>query len=146
MTATWHWYGPALKHIMDGSLDLDTDTINVTLATSSYTPDLDHEFRSSASTYEPGASGTFVAGGTAVDSKAVSYVSASNRAEFTCADEAWTGATITARTAILYKVVGSAATDILIAYASEASDVISTNGTFTVDMPASGGVLTLTTS
>lgn len=144
MAAQWHWYGPALAKIMSGALDLDTDTINVTLYTSGYTEDLDHEFRSSVSTYEPSASGTFVAGGTAVDSKTVAYDSSGNKGTFTCADEAWTGATITARGAILYKVVGSAATDILIAYAREASDVISTNGTFTVDMPSP--VLTLTTS
>lgn len=144
MAATWHWYGPALRHLMDGTLDLDTDTIKVTLATSSYTPDLDHEFRSSCSAAEPAASGQFVAGGTTVDNKAVSYASASNRGEFVCDDEVWTGTTITARHAILYKNVGTAGTDILIAYASEASDVISTNGTFTVDMPTP--VLTITTS
>lgn len=146
MAAQWHWYGNALKHIMDGSLDMDTGAIKVTLATSSYTPDLDHEFRSSCSTYEPSPSGDFVAGGTAVDSKAVTYDSTNNRGVFDCADEAWTGATITARTAILYLAVGSAATDILIAYASEASDVTSTNGTFTVAMPATSQTLTLTTS
>jgi hypothetical protein len=145
MAAQWHWYGPALNHIVKADIDFDTATFKVMLTTSAYTPDLDHEFRSSV-TNEVGASGTYAAGGGALGTTTVAYDSANNRVNITWADVAFTGATITARTAVIYNSRGGAATaDELIAYASETGDVTSTNGTFTVDLPPTP-VLTITTS
>ena len=38
-------YNSFKKKIMDGSIDLDTDTIKIALCTSSYTPNIDtHDF------------------------------------------------------------------------------------------------------
>lgn len=143
MAAQWHWYGPALHHLAKADLDFDVDTFKVMLTTSAYTVNLDHEFRSSV-TNEVGASGTYAAGGGTLDTIALAYDSAGDRVTISWADEAFTGATITARTAVIYKSTGSAATDILVAYASETGDVTSTNGTFTVDLPVP--TLTITTS
>ena len=136
MAATFKWYGKGLQHLLAGDLDFDANTFKISLHTSAYTPNQDSdEFRTSA-TNEVGASGTYAAGGLTLGACTVAYDGASNEARLTWADVSATGATITARVAVLYKVVGSAATDILVAYAVESGDVVSTAGTFTVDLPS----------
>jgi hypothetical protein len=46
------------------------------------------------------------------------------------------GATITFRNAHLYKVIGSAATDLLVAYIAYAADQSVSNGTLTISNPS----------
>lgn len=53
-------------------------------------------------------------------------------------DVTWTGATITARAAVLYKDTGNAATDPLIAYIDFGGDITSTNGPFTISWDSAG--------
>lgn len=136
MAATWKWYGKGLQHLLSGDIDFDANTFKVSLHTSTYTPNQDTDEFRTAATNEVGASGTYSAGGLTLGACTVAYDGASNEARLTWADVSATGATITARTAVIYKVVGSAATDILIAFATETGDVTSTAGTFTVDLPA----------
>jgi hypothetical protein len=136
MAGTWHWYGNGLLNVLKGAIDLDTDSFKIMLTTSTYTPDIDtHDFRNDV-TNEVGASGTYASGGGAC-TVSVSYDTASNEIRVLLSDVAFTGATITARTAVLYKARGGASSaDELVAYCTEASDVTSTAGTFTVDNPA----------
>lgn len=136
MSGTWKWYGKGLQHLLNGDLDFDANTFKLMLTTSSYTPNQDtDEFRSGV-TNEVGASGSYASGGGTLANVSVSYDGTSNEARITWNDISFTTATITARTAVIYKSTGSAATDVLVAYCTESGDVSSTAGTFTVDLPA----------
>ena len=143
MAGTWKWYGNGLLNVLNGNVDLNTDSFKIMLTTSSYTPDQDlHDFRNDV-TNEVGASGTYAAGGGAC-TVSTSYDSATNEVRVTLSDVAFTSATITARTAVLYKARGGASSaDELVAYCTESGDVSSTAGTFTVDNPA-GAALKIT--
>lgn len=135
-------YNSFKKKIMDGSIDLDTDTIKVALCSSSYTPDQDaHDFFDDI-TNEVAASGTYSAGGATLANKAVTADNTDNEGVFDADDVSWTSATITARYAILYKSTGTAATSPLIAAIDFGSDQSSSTGTFTITW-SSEGILNL---
>lgn len=136
MTAPLKWYGNGLLKALTGGVDFDTDTFKVMVCTSAYVPDQDaHIFRSSV-TNEVGASGTYAAGGISLGVATATYDGASNEIRLTWGSVSATSATITGRVLVIYKVVGTAATDILIAYGVEGADIISTNGTYTVTLPS----------
>lgn len=137
--ATWKWYGKALQGLMDTTaarrFDWVGDSFKVALVTSAYTPDQDlHDFRDDLGANEVSGTG-YTAGGVAVSGKTLSYDGATNEVRLLMADNVWgPGATISGvRTAVLYKVVGTAATDPLVGYLQEAADVAVSNGTLTVD-------------
>lgn len=131
-------YNAFKKYIMNGSIDLDTDTINVMLVTSTYTPDQDtHEYRDDI-TNEVSGTG-YSAGGSALASKAVTADNTDNEGVFDANDVSWSTSTITARGAVLYKARGGASSaDELICYIDFGSDKISTAGTFTIAWNAEG--------
>lgn len=140
MSGTWKFYGKGIQNAMAGNISLKTgttDTLKIMLTTSAYTPDQDaHEFRSSV-TNEVSPSGSYSAGGAAISGISVSYDSATNEWRMVWDDLTFTSATITARTAVLYKSRGGAASaDELIAFCTESADVSSTAAAFTVDVPA----------
>lgn len=147
MSGTWKWYGKGLLAVMTGTVDLNTDTLKICLSNSTEVPDQDaDEFRSAMTANEVGNSGTYAAGGSAITGVSVTYDAASNEIRMVWDDLSWTGATITARNAHLYKSRGGAATaDELIAYCTESADVSSTASTFTVDVPTTA-VLKVTVS
>lgn len=115
---------------MDGSIDLDTDTIKVMLVTSSYTPDQDaHDFRDDVSDEVSGTG--YSASGVALANKAVTADNTDNESVVDADDVAWSSSTITARGAVLYKSRGGAASDDeLICYIELGWDKVSYNGTF----------------
>lgn len=145
MAGTWKWYGNGLLNVLNGNIDLNTDTFKIMLTSSTYTPNQDaDDFRSDV-TNEVGASGTYATGG-GTCTVSTSYDSATNEVRVSLTDVSFTSATITARTAVLYKSRGGAATaDELVAYCTESGDVSSTAGTFTVDNPT-GAALKITVS
>lgn len=123
--------------IMDGSIDLDTDTIKVALVTDSYTPDQDtHDFFDDVTNEVVGTG--YTAGGASLASKAVTVDTTDNEGVFDANDVSWTTSTITARGAVLYKSTGTASTSALIAYIDFGSDKTSTAGTFTIAWNAEG--------
>lgn len=133
-------YNNFKKNIMNGAIDLDTDTIKVALVTSAYTINIDtHEFFSSI-TNEVSGTG-YTAGGKTLTTPAVTEDTTNDRGVFDADDVSWTTATITARAAIIYKSTGSSATSPLIGYVDFGSDQVSTAGTFTISWNASGIVL-----
>lgn len=140
MAGTWHWYGNGLLNVLKGAIDLDTDTFKIMLTSSAYTPDIDtHDFRNDV-TNEVANSGTYAAGGGAT-TVTLSYDAATNEVRVVLADVAFTSATITARTAVLYKSRGGASSaDELVGYCTEATDISSTAGTFTVDNPVTSSL------
>lgn len=130
-------YNSFKKHIMNGGIDLDTDTIKVALVTSSYTPDQDaHEFFDDV-TNEVSGDG-YTAGGEELANKSVTQNNTANRAVFDADDVSWPNSTITARGAVVYKDTGNPATSPLICYKDFTEDKISTDGDFDLTWHADG--------
>lgn len=123
--------------IMDGSIDLDTDTIKVALVTSSYTPDQDAHVFFSSVTNEVSGTG-YTAGGASLANKTVTQDNTDNEGVFDADDVSWTTATITARGAVVYKSTGTASTSPLICYIDFGADKVSTAGTFSIQWNAEG--------
>lgn len=144
MAGTFHWYGLGLQKLVSGTIDLDTDTFKMMLTTSAYTPNIDtHDFRDDVTNEVTGTG--YTAGGATLSGVGVTYDAASNQVRVTWTDPTWPSSTITARTAVIYKSRGGAASaDELLAYVTESADVTSTGATFTVDM--TNPALTLTVS
>lgn len=129
-------YGPGIKWIVTGAVDLDTDAINATLHTSTYTPDPDaHDFYNDA-TNEVAAGGGYSTGGVALTTKVVTVDGATNQVRFSCdpilfnftASKTW-------RHLVLRKARGGASSaDELIGYLSwDADQTVSTPYTLTPD-------------
>lgn len=130
-------YNSFKRDIMNGSIDLDTDTIKCMLVTSSYTPVNTHDKRDDVTNEVSGAG--YTTGGATLASVTVSVDNTDDEGVFDAADTAWTSSTITARGAVLYKSRGGASSaDELIAYIDFGSDQISTSGTFTIQWNAEG--------
>lgn len=144
MSATWKWYGNGLLALAKGSIDLDGDTFKIMLTTSTYTPNQDtDDFRDDV-TNEVSGTG-YTAGGVTLTGVSVTYDAASNQVRISWTDPTWADATITARTAVIYKSRGGlSSADELLAYATNDADVVSTAAEFKVDLPSP--TLTLTAS
>lgn len=122
---------------MDGSIDLDTDTIKVALVTSSYTPDQDaHDFFDDV-TNEVSGTG-YSAGGASLANKAVTADNTDNEGVFDADDVTWSTSTITARGAVIYKSTGTASTSPLICYIDFGADKSSSAGNFTLQWDSEG--------
>ena len=130
-------YNSFKAYIMNGSIDLDTDTIRVALVTSSYTPDQDAHEDFADVTNEVTGTG-YTADGEALASKAVTIDDTDNEGVFDAADVTWSSSTITARGAVIYKDTGSAATSLLICYLDFGSDQSSSAGDFTIQWNSEG--------
>ena len=131
-------YNATKKYLMNGALDLDSDTIHAILVTASYSPNIDtHDFRDDI-TNEVSGTG-YTAGGQALAGKTVTQDNTNDRGVFDSNDPSWTTATITARACVLAKIRGGASSaDELAGYWDFGSDIVSTAGTFTIAVNASG--------
>lgn len=135
--ATAVWYGKGLENLAKGNIDFDTDTFKVSLHTSSYTPNQDTDDYFNDATNEITGTG-YTAGGATLAGVAVSYDAASNEVRILWTDAAWTTATFTARTAVIYKSRGGASSaDELVAYIPFGSDQSVSAATFTLDFTTS---------
>lgn len=134
-------YNSFKKDIMNGSIDLDTDTIKVALVTSTYTPDIDANTKFSDVTNEVTGTG-YTAGGATLASVTVTADTTNDKGVFDAADVTWTTSTITARGAVIYKSTGTASTSNLVGYVDFGADKTSSAGDFTISWN-SGGILTL---
>ena len=114
---------------LGGVQDLDTDVIKLALYTSA--ANLDATTTVYSATNEVAASGTYAAGGGTLTGAAISTSGTTAFVDFN--DISFTSATITARGALIYN---SSKSNKAIAVLDFGSDKISTNGTFTVQMPA----------
>lgn len=123
--------------IMNGAIDLDTDTINVALVTSTYTPNQDTHVFFSDVTNEVTGTG-YTAGGATLAGVTVTQDDIDNEGVFDANDVSWTTATITARAAVVYKSTGIGSTSPLICYIDFGADKVSTAGTFTIAWNAEG--------
>jgi len=130
-------YNSFKQKIMDGSIDLDTDTIKVALVTSSYTPDQDSHEDFADITNEVSGTG-YTAGGATLANKAVTKDNTDNEGMFDADDVTWSSSSITARGAVVYKDSGVAATSWLICYKDFVSDYTSLNGDWVIPWNAEG--------
>jgi hypothetical protein len=119
------------------ALDYLSDTVKVSLHTSSYTYDQDTHETWSDVTNEVTGTG-YTARGVTLTSKTISYSSGSNLSTFDADDASWSTSTITARVAVIYKDTGTNGTSLLIGYVDFGSDKSSSAGTFTIQWNASG--------
>lgn len=131
-------YNSFKKELMDGSIDLDTDTFYVMLVSNTYTPNIDsHTRRADVTSYEVSGTG-YVAGGAKITGLTVTQDNSGDAGVWDGADVAWNSSTITARGAIIYKSTGNAANDNLVCYFDFGSDQSSSNGTFALAWSSSG--------
>lgn len=138
MAVTATWYGNGLVHLADADVDWLVDTIKVSLHTSTYTPNEDTDDFHDDATNEITGTG-YTAGGETLASKSRSVDSASNEMRLDAADVAWTGASFTARYAVIYKDRGGAASaDELLGYVDFGGDEVVSSGTFTIQWDATG--------
>jgi hypothetical protein len=123
---------------MNGSIDLDTDTVKVMLVTSTYSPNIDSHTKRSDITNEVSGTG-YTAGGATLASPTVTVDNTDDEGVFDAADTSWSSSTITARGAVLYKSRGGASSaDELICYVDFGSDITSTASTFQITWNAEG--------
>ena len=130
-------YNSFKAYIMDGSLDLDTDDIQVALVTSSYTADQDAHEDFADITNEVVGTG-YTAGGADLANEAVTIDDTDNEGVFDADDVTWSSSTITARAAVVYYNTGTAATSLLICYIDFGSDKSSSSGDFTIQWNSEG--------
>lgn len=116
---------------------LSSDTIKLSLHSSSYTPDIDADEFFDDVDNEVGASGSYSAGGGTL-TVSCSTDDTDNEGVFDATDVSFTSATITARYAIIYKSTGTAATSPLVCYIDFGSNYTSTAGTFAITFAAEG--------
>jgi hypothetical protein len=142
--ASISFYNNATKDILDGTIDLDSDTIKVSLHASTYTPAVTHDFFDDLTNEVTGSN--YTAGGATLGSTAVTTVT-TNDAMFDAADTTWSAHASgfsTARYAVIYKSTGTDSTSPLIGYIDFTTDQDNVNNDLTIKWNASG-ILQLTT-
>lgn len=116
--------------------NLKSDTIKLSLHTSSYSPVDADDFWDDA-TNEVGNSGTYASGGATL-TVTTSQDNTDDEGVFDAVDVSFTSATITARAAVVYKSTGTPSTSPLVCYIDFGSNQTSTAGTFTITFAAEG--------
>lgn len=136
MALTAYPYGAFLRNLAAGQHNVLSDTVNVLLTTSGYTPNVDTHANLSDLSSEVTGTG-YTAGGKTLANKSLTYDATNKWALFGADPVVWSGATFTARYAVVYKATGTASTSLLIgyidlgadtSYASEDAQLSFTNG------------------
>jgi len=123
-------YNAALEALARGQVDFAEDQFKLLLVGASYSPNRTHAHRSDVSGEVSGDG--YATGGQTVASMTLVRDDANGRITITPASVVWPAATITARGAILYQVLGTAADDLLVAYVDFGEDKSASGGPFTV--------------
>lgn len=114
--------------VIRGLLDVDNSTFKVLLTTSGYTESKSTHLVRSSVTNEVAAGAGYTAGGATVT---VTVTKNAGNIVISLGGATWTtaaGQTLTARKALYYQVVGTAATDRLVAVVDFTTDQIASNG------------------
>jgi len=137
-------YNSFKKAIMDGSIDLDTDNINVALLDNGYSANIDtHTMYSDVTADEIPQADGYTTKGQTIGSASITVDTTNDLAYLDGSDVTWASSTITARYAVLFKNSGTNTTSPLIAYVDFGSDKTSDNGNFVITW-SSAGILKLT--
>ncbi len=120
------------------AVDLEADTIKLMLLDSNHTPNDDTDvFIDDVSANEVAASGDYSAGGATLTTTS-STDDTDNEGVFDAVDVSLTGATITARYAVIYKDTGTPGTSPIACTIDFTSNQTSTAGTFAIAFAAEG--------
>lgn len=144
-TGTWQIYGTAALKIVNGTLTLNTGTFKIGLAKTAYVPDVDlHAFYSDLGANEATGPTQWPVGGIAC-TITTSKIDASNRVCVIPSDiNVATVTLVDGKHAILYKVIGTPATDQLIAYCTWDVALAPSAGTLSIDNDNVNGAFYLT--
>lgn len=144
MAVSAKWYGNAFLKMLNKEIDWDSDTIKVSLHTSSYTPDQDaHDYQNDLTNEVANGNG-YTTGGATLANKSIGYTGATNVVKLDADDTSWAASTITARYAVIYDATpGTSATNPLLGYVDFGADVASSGGAFTITWD-SAGIFTIT--
>jgi hypothetical protein len=155
MDTTFTLYNSFKKYLLDGTIDLDTDTIKVALVTSAYTPLATHDVLADVmASPDPevvaiaSPSNGYTDGGAALANAAVTFTDSPSAGKFDADDLTWSALTATFRYGIVYaeKSVGSPAiVNPLIGYIlfdTTPADITITGIDFTIQWSAAG-IMTL---
>lgn len=94
------WYTAGLKAVMEGSVNLLSDTVNVALVKGTYSPSKSHaSFAASVASHEASGAG-YTAGGVELTGKSVG--AQSNKVTFDAADTVFNGLTADFRYVVIY--------------------------------------------
>ncbi len=133
------FYGLAVERQWDGTkIDWLTGTIQYSLHTATYVPDVDvHDFFNDATNEVTGTN--YTANGVTLGTKTVTYDTATDESRLDAADAVWTTATIASiRYGIAWEnTAGASTTDPLIGYHDLGAQSV-TAATFTVQFAADG--------
>lgn len=130
-------YNVGKKKMLDGSIDLDTDTIRLSLHTSSYTPDMDaHDFFDDITNEVVGTG--YTAGGYALTNKTLTVDTANDRVVFDADDVVSLNTTVTYRYGVLRKDTGTPATSPVIALIDFITNKVYSAETLLIQWNASG--------
>lgn len=141
MAVTAFWYGNALAGQFSATaarrVDFVGDTIKIALTTSTYTPSQDtHDFFDDVTNEITGTG--YTAGGATLGTKSISYDATTNETRLICANPSWTGASFTARRAVIYKDTGTASSSPLMGWIDFGADETVASGTFAIQIDATG--------
>ena len=117
--------------------DWDTDTIKLSLHTSTYAANLDTDDFWNDATNEV-SSANYTSGGVTLTSPTVTYDSATDETRLDAADVSWSGVTFTTRYGVVYKSTGTATTSALIALIDFGADQTVSSGNFSITFDATG--------
>lgn len=123
--------------VVGTAINLASDTVKLSLHSSSYTPDIDADEFYDDVDNEVSASGTYSAGGATL-TVSCSTDDTDDEGVFDATDVSFTSATITARYAVIYKSTGTASTSPVVLYIDFGSNQTSTAGTFAITFAAEG--------
>ena len=153
MASTLTLYNKFKQYILDGTIDLDTNTIKIALVTSAYIPAATHDVLADVlSSPSPevvaiaSPSNGYTQGGAALAGKAVSFTDSPSQGKFDATDLTWASLTATFRYGIIYASgTLNGIVDPLIGYIlfnDAPADIAITGIDFTIQWNASG-ILTL---
>ncbi len=132
---TFTKYNSYKDDLLEGNIDLASDTIKVALTTSDYDPSAGHDFFDDI-TNELSTAGGYEAGGKQITTPSITA------GVFDADDTMWASATFTARYGIVYKDTGVAGTSPLIGYIDFDEDQSPEDQTFRIVWNA-GGIISI---
>lgn len=138
--SAWYVFYSAKKEILDGTIDLDNDTIKMALLASGWGRNIAADQWSDLESNEIAAGNGYDAGGKEITGKAV-VLSAGNVAYFDSDNTSWiaTGGPIVARYAVLYDDSTANKTPICYCYLDTTTDVTVNDGlALVVQLAATG--------
>ena len=136
--STANLYGSVLMQIVTGTIDMETDTLKISLHTSSYAPDQDADDFYDDVTDEISGTG-YTAGGETLTGVALTYDGPTNTLTVDCDDPVWTAATLSGiRYAVVYKDTGTASTSPLICWMDFLTNQSVSGSNFSIVIPGTG--------